>query len=143
MQRMTMREAMKMLDPEYDGGEQYLYLYLEGEIVFYVGKSSQPFERLQEHIGQGDDKRSMPWPDPIGRLILENRPASLEWTVQVTPLTELRTQMKLSDRVDIDTVERELIARFHPCLNRTCNRNPTPLPEKYRKFRISNAGIKL
>ncbi len=139
----TLRDAMEMLDPESDEGEQYIYFYHEGKTIFYIGKSRQPFERLQEHLGQGDDKRSSPFPDLIGRLILDNRPCSLEWSVTIMSLSELYVAMKLSMELNIDTIEMRLIAHYKPCLNRICNRHPTPLPERYRRQEISNKNIKL
>lgn len=138
----TIGAALEMLDPENDEDEQYIYLYSEGETIFYIGKSRQPFERLRGHLGQGDDKRSQPFPDLIGRLILDNRPYSLEWTVRVIPLSEIHAALKPPPvSTDIDLIEQELIARFHLCLNRTGNRTPAPLPEKYLKRRI--VSIKL
>jgi len=84
MQRMTIKEALEVEDASGCVVYPSLYLFRDGDVVFYVGQSIHPFERLQEHLGQGD-----PWleaPDRLGQLILNNHPASLAWMMEVTAL---------------------------------------------------------
>lgn len=143
MKTLTMKDALEMVDQSYE--QPFIYLYGEQEpgqeeIIFYVGKSIQPFERLQEHLGRGEDKRSLSYPDSVGDFILENLPASLSWFVRIIPLEEFRVEMN-EERLRIDEVERTLIQKLRPCLNRTWNRHPTPRPAKYCKDEIANEGV--
>jgi hypothetical protein len=141
MLRLTVREVLECDD---QGGELYnLYLYRDGDVVFYIGQSGQPFERLREHLGQGE--RNLYDPDAIGQLILNNRPASLAWVVEVYSLAEMQGLHGIPvrlDKVALDSMERELIMQRRPCLNRTLNKNRTPLPLRYIKdSAIANEGV--
>jgi len=144
---MTMKEALEKTDTSVDG-LPWIYLYGEQEagqpaIIFYVGQSAQPFERLQQHLGRGEDRRSSPFPDVIGEFILENQPVSLTWFVQVFGLAEMRAELK-QERLSINEAERVLIAHLKPCLNRVWNKYPTPLPLRYiRDLDIANEGVLL
>ena len=51
MQVMTIREAIEKID---DAVEQSIYVYRDGKPIFYVGRSDQPFERLRQHLGEGE-----------------------------------------------------------------------------------------
>ncbi len=142
MQKLTMKEALDMYDND-SRIQDYIYLYRDGEVIFYIGKSVQPFERLQEHLGQGEDKRCQSFPDQVGKLILNNQPVSLEWRVEIMSLEEIHAKQESSIKIGIDDMEKELIMHFKPCLNDMYNRNPTPLPLHYRKSSgIANEGIK-
>lgn len=140
MIQTTMKEALEMYDND-SRIQDYIYLYRDGETIFYIGKSVQPFERLQEHLGQGEDLRALPFPDAIGKLILSNRPDSFEWTVEIVSLEEIEAKHEI--KLSIDDAERCLIIYYKPCLNEMYNRNPTPLPICYVKSSgIANEGIK-
>src|SRR5215471_2514982 len=79
MRTFTIKEALELDDLN---DERYnIYLYRDSEVVLYIGQSSRPFERLREHLGQGD--RNLYDPDFVGQLMLNNRPASLTWEVQI------------------------------------------------------------
>jgi hypothetical protein len=141
----TIREALEAEDEDGMAASQHLYIFRDGDLVFYVGRSAQPFERLQQHLGQSET-----WvtpPDMLGKLILNNLPESLDWNMDVITLKEIQevyASKKVSFIPSIEIAEGEMIAHCKPCLNHTENRRPTPLPDRYLKRRaISNDGIKL
>lgn len=130
-----------------------IYLVRDGEVVLYIGKSYDPLNRLKEHIGKTSRSNS---PSSLGELILDNRPESLNWTM------ELHTFLDCSEYVAsyssfyyeggyqhivamakdnvlyayndfaIMIAERSMIDYFHPCLNVADNSQPIDLPEKYK-----------
>lgn len=137
MLRLTIKEALDQDDASYG---PHIYFYREGETIFYIGQSVQPFERLRQHLGRG---LLSPGPDAIGNLILDNRPASLSWTVQITPLSEIHAAQASHVKVSITRLERALIEHFKPCINNMGNKHATPLPAKYRPTGAANEGVKL
>jgi len=64
MRELTIREALEREDSTSD---LCLYLYRDGKVIFYVGQSEQPFERLRGHLGRDDRNVT---PDRIGSLII-------------------------------------------------------------------------
>jgi len=141
MRTFTIKEALELDDLN---DERYnIYLYRDSEVVLYIGQSSRPFERLREHLGQGD--RNLYDPDFVGQLMLNNRPASLTWEVQIATLAELQQLLNLPvriDKVSLDSMERDLILLYKPCLNRTGNPHRTPLPARYiKESAIANEGV--
>jgi len=59
----------------------YLYLVRNETVVFYVGQSSQPINRLKEHLGLRRFEESN-----LGLLIFCNLPESLSWRMQLFTL---------------------------------------------------------
>ncbi len=141
MYRMSIKEALEMADK---GNEQCLYTYREGNIVFYVGRSCQPFERLRQHMGM--EERSGFTADHIGQLIIDNEPESLDWIVDIGAIQELLPNHCEKENANhqalAEWLEKEAIWELGPCMNRMGNKNRKPLPEKYNKRPIANKGVK-
>jgi len=140
-----------------DTSEHHLYVYRDGDTVFYVGQSGSPADRLMEHLG-----KDRPWvPDRVGTVILENMPQSNQWQIEMYTLRDciefMRTQAVLNFYVEhldnllfrrelINDAEDAMIGQLKPCLNIIKNtRNRARLPEKYQpnKNTIANEGVKL
>lgn len=154
MLTLAMEKAIK----EYtDTGEHYLYIYRDGDTILYVGKSVQPLERLLQHLG-----RALPYtPDNVGRVIQENMPESLTWSVDLYTLSDCQEVVKIHKpgtfvafqrylaqetfRKEAMMIAEEALIRHHrPYLNQ---QNATwydhPLPDRYVKQEIVNKGLTL
>lgn len=95
-----------------------------GRCVFYVGQTrSGVSERLCRHVNT---------PTKLGWLIRANWPQSLTWQVQAyEPREVLPGGMR--DKSTLLKAEQILIEFFCPPLNIMLNKNPRPLPTRYRK----------
>jgi predicted GIY-YIG superfamily endonuclease len=154
MLTLTIEEALK----EYvDTGEHYLYLYRDGDTIFYVGRSVQPLERLLQHLG-----RALPYaPDEVGQIIQEHMPESLHWTMDLYTLSDCQEAVKAHQPGNVVAfqhylaqetfrkkammiAEEALIRQHRPHLNQ---QNATwydnPLPDRYVKQAIVNDQITL
>jgi hypothetical protein len=141
MIRMTIREARERVD---ESTEQCIYCYRDGDTIFYIGRSDQPLERLEQHLGAGS---FLPIPDPIGTFILDHHPLSLDWTVEIYTVRELDPEqfkdIVTITRDDADWIEGQMIFKYGPCFNGTGNKNRKHLPEQYQIKGIANAGVTL
>lgn len=111
--------------------DHFIYLYRD-------------IDRLRQHLG--DDR---PWfPDAIGNLILDNKPLSLDWQMDLftlkdclpyisgafLPFYEKYINNILAKKEVMITAEEEMIFHFKPYLNVINNsHNDRFLPEKYQK----------
>lgn len=100
-----------------------LYIFRDGEVVFYVGQSYQAFERVWQHIRDAHKGRSV-----IGRFLLRNWPASLHYSID---LLSAQAQRFACVNNDLTAAETALITQYAPCFNRAMNLRPTPLPAGY------------
>ena len=117
-----------------------LYIVRDGDIVFYVGQSTDPLYRLQAHLGlisQSDHSL-------FGIFIKANAPASYQWTYELWKPEECKPYVQLyriatfpgrwytmPEAFDVDEAEEGLIKFFHPCFNSRENIRPNRLPERY------------
>ncbi|MFN2298268.1 MAG: hypothetical protein ACK2UB_05420, partial [Anaerolineales bacterium] len=101
-----------------------LYLFRDGDTVFYVGRSYRAFDRVWNHIRNGYKARS-----DVGRFLLANWPRSLHFDIEL-----LNSQSPAFDRVGRDAAAAEelLIRRHRPCFNDSLNDDPIALPAAYR-----------
>ena len=108
------------------------------DVIFYVGQSQDVRTRLLAHMGKGQ----WGWAQglsSLGTLVGYNLPESLDWQIElltpgdcgIEPLMPGNHPFYLDTM--IDTAERLLIARLHPCLNAIYNQNPSVLPECYKR----------
>jgi hypothetical protein len=81
MLQFTIKQAM---DGAYNTSGYYIYLYRDGETVFYVGRSQSPLDRLMQHLAL-DDRG---YGSSLGDIILDNLPESWEWTIELYTLAE-------------------------------------------------------
>lgn len=95
------------------GEVYYTYLVADKGIVFYVGQSKYPVQRLKRHLSEGK----------LGGLVECNLPDAYNWIVKLLPV---------GGEEEAAEAERTLIARYRPCLNITYNPYPRPLPECYK-----------
>jgi hypothetical protein len=127
--------------------DHYLYLVGDGETIFYIGQALNLIERLESH-------RGLRWrrsKSPFGELFEANRPASLEWKVELYRLVDCADLLEryimpelpsytLEHNYDparlkgsITWAEQALIRHYRPCLNDRSNNERTPLPERYKR----------
>jgi hypothetical protein len=101
-----------------------LYLFRDGDTVFYVGRSYRAFDRVWSHVRNGYKARS-----DVGRFLLANWPRSLHFEIEL-----LSSQSPAFDRVGRDAAAAEelLIRRHRPCFNESLNADPAALPAGYR-----------
>jgi hypothetical protein len=107
--------------PEWRGFD--LYLFRDGEVVFYVGQSYLAYDRVWQHITDGYKARSV-----VGRFILCNWPGSMRFTIE---LWSSQADRFAAIDHDLNAAERSLIEQYAPCFNEALNRQPTPLPDRY------------
>lgn len=134
---------------------QWVYLIHEDTIVFYVGRTNAPASCIMEMIGEGE----RPWQETaIDLLVRENLPHSRSWSVTLLTLDDCTPYIAEHDSGVLDWYERQpatedkarsaaaaTIAHHRPCLNQIGNRAEprTPLPARYVRARITNAGVRL
>lgn len=112
-----------------------LYLVRDGDVIFYVGQSGSPLDRLQEHLGKAS--RSYNHPSSLGRLIIDNHPDSDDWTYELyTPEDCIQFMEKVPFKCTVNKAEIALIQHFSPALNVMLNNNPGNLPRKYIEKRL-------
>lgn len=102
---------------------QDLYMFCDGEVVFYVGQSHLAFERVWQHLRDGFKARSV-----VGRFIWCNWPRSLHFAVE---LLSSRAREFAFLNHEIGACEEWLIERHSPCFNAVLNAHPLPLPGCY------------
>jgi hypothetical protein len=100
-----------------------LYLFRDGDVVFYVGQSDLAFARVWEHLRQGFRGRSL-----MGRFIWCNWPRSLNYHIELLSSRARRFAPLSHNR---NAAEAELIQHWSPCFNEALNRQPTLLPKHY------------
>ena len=115
--------------PEWYGRD--LYLFRDGDLVWYVGQSYAAFNRVWEHLLGGFKGRST-----VGRFILCNWPAAMNFEVE---LWDSRAPRFAAVQHGLDAAERALIEEYAPCFNTALNRTPTPVPPGYA---LPNAVLK-
>jgi hypothetical protein len=115
-----------------------VYLWRDGDIIFYVGKSDVAIiDRLLTHLGRGPWSWGEPL-SPMGRLVQQNLPESLAWQVELYTIDDCAAEIrrhfprKHVDSVASDVAEKALILEHRPCLNVVDNNFPQPLPGRYK-----------
>jgi hypothetical protein len=100
-----------------------LYLFRDGNTVFYVGQSYLAFARVWEHLLGGFKGHSM-----VGRFVWCNWPKSMNFTVEL-----LSSKSAQFDDLgnDLNASEKFLIQRWAPCFNISQNSQATSLPKSY------------
>jgi len=122
-----------------------IYVVRDGDVIFYVGRSVDPFRRIYQHMGY-----EMKLPSSLGRLILNNQPESDKWIFECHNLEDCLPLINQSlpkewneetkalalrgCRIDPSKAEDCMIQALSPCLNTSHNNNPNSLPEKYRRY---------
>ena len=100
-----------------------LYLFRDGEVVFYVGQSSTAFARVWDHLKGGFRGRSI-----VGRFIWCNWPKSMNFQIEL--MSSASSRFAALDH-DLNAAEVALIQQWSPCFNVVLNHEPTPLPDSY------------
>lgn len=130
MVSLTLDEA-RSVKSEFAYNEFCLYLLRDQERVIYAGKSEwNVLKRLREHLGLPNRWGwNGAWPSPIGMHILENAPASDQWTIEMLTLRDcLPTLLWYNPhvlRASIQEAERGLICCYRPPFNYADN-GPSP-----------------
>lgn len=150
MYRTTIKGAFgdstDMTEEEMEGfyGPQ-IYVVRDSDVIFYVGRSVDPFSRIYQHMGY---ERKLP--TNLGRLILDNQPESDEWTFECYSLKDCGSIIRQSLPQGWDEGMKEamikicennaskaegcMIQALNPCLNTLHNDTPSKLPEKYMRY---------
>ena len=117
-----------------------VYVVRDGDVVFYVGQSDDPVDRLLAHAGLGAWGH-LTGTSSLGRTIEDNLPSARGWTIELWTVQECKEALvdetTESQRWDKDLAEEEMILRQRPYLNAIHNRGGYSLPERYRK----NTGV--
>lgn len=110
-----------------------VFVVREEATIFGVGQG-EPRRRLLEHLGiQGQ------WPSQLGKLILNNLPLSMMWSVEIWDVAECEPLASTDKPLDEETARAALVAYYRPSLNIAHNPDPTPLPENYKLSLIRNS----
>lgn len=110
-----------------------IYVVRDDEVVLYVGRSAHPPLRMQQHLGMDSWGKS---PDLLGRLLLSNVPGVKDVRIEFYTCDECRSfqpEWSTNNRTwRAGIAEQAAISALRPCLNVSCNVEPTPLPERFR-----------
>ncbi len=122
-----------ILDKQFDTEVGHvIYVVRNGRLLFYIGQSKRDLVvRFREHVQK---------PSRLGRLINENKPASLSWSLDFYTLADCRPfvaqktlfPMQEWEHFDMDMAEEGMIRQLRPVLNLDFNPNPNPLPAHYQ-----------
>lgn len=150
MYTTTMEIIEKTEDNIPETFKHFLYLVKDGDVVLYVGRSYDPVDRLQQHLGISGRYGNYS-ADDLGLVYFEEKPESLKWQVEIytvddclpfvkkhimsyiTHYTEERYLSQEGLDGAIDFAEQALIHEHRPCLNVIHNQNATRLPAHYKR----------
>jgi hypothetical protein len=127
MLRITIGYFMdqEVIELEVANEDYCIYVVHHDGVVFYVGQSSNVFNRLWQHLGPeahgyfGGFGRGT---TDLGRFIIANLPESREWTIDFLTLKDCgRYTVFQVSTLGIDAAEADLIRVLRPCLNRSLN----------------------
>ncbi len=121
--RIKVKQFLLMEECPGEWKEMDLYLFRDGDTVFYVGQSYLAFARVWEHFRSGYKARS-----DVGRFILCNWPKSLNYDID---FLSSKSQEFAEVGHHLALAEEMLIKRYKPCLNGTLNDEPVVLPPQY------------
>lgn len=119
-----------------------IYVVRDNDVVFYVGQSDNPMERLLGHVGLG----SWGWSgySDLGRTIDDNLPEARSWTIELWTVQEckdaLADETTSCCRWDKDDAEQAMIRDRRPYLNHAYNETRRQLPDRYRKPQDRNGA---
>jgi hypothetical protein len=93
--------------------------------VLYIGISDDDiwtrwFVGIEPHINFSNPDFD---PSPVGRKILDHKPASLDWKISLYAPEEAK-KICGSRRTDLHAIEVDMIKFFHPILNTSNNPHP-------------------
>lgn len=158
MRSMTAYEALLIETKESFRDRHFLYRIYDAEITLYVGRSSDPYHRLHEHLGiDGRFHKT----SAIGELMIDNSPDSLTWMVDFYTLADCknylskdtfyldrqyymrvlrqeRTEYPPYEKEAIELAEFSLMQRFRPYLNKSNVLEPRELPDCYTVVRTTS-----
>lgn len=140
MDTLTVRELANGKTHSADVG---VYVWRDGDVVFYVGQSSSVNDRLLSYLGHGP-LAGWGYGSRLYTLLRDNFPAARDWQIDVYAPEEIalnRDSMGIVNASYLREVEDIMIHRLRPCLNATNNKNGLPLPARYAKEKIANDGI--
>ena len=120
---VSLEEFLTVTDCPPEWRNHDLYLFRDGDLVFYVGQSQNAFDRVWEHLRGAFKGRSV-----VGRFVLCNWPRSMRFTIELLDSKAPRFS-SLGDKPD--AAERYLIEQLSPCFNEAVNVSATPLPDRY------------
>jgi hypothetical protein len=99
MLKLTVHAALHDQIGDYSG--HVIYLYRDDETVLYVGRSSDPINRLTEHMGMGRSAMSR-----LGRLIHKHMPQSLDWSLEIYTLADCVPLVERQDPATLGYYQR-------------------------------------
>lgn len=138
----------------------FVYAVKDGSDWLYIGRSTDPFTRLYQHLGLADawgkqwrsaddaitllQSPALSAPltaSSIGGVVYHCRPESLQWAFCVSSIVEAYPNQETLWEHLTDTLERDLIQQHAPYFNDTHNSRPRPTPSKYIKHPDSSSSL--
>lgn len=149
MQKTTI-EAIIAGKVPYEEPKACIYLFRDGDTIFYVGKSADVYSRLEEHLGM-QGRGYLRGGGKMEYIVNTNRPESLGWEAHLYTIVDCEVITGRQYNAEsygrdfvMEMAELDMIALYHPCLNTANNPHGTPLPKRYVKVTgIANEGVKL
>lgn len=124
-----------------------IYVIRDGSTVLYIGKSNDPFARLQAHFGKSWHGSG----GSIGPFYEQHKDKAGDWQIDLYTLVECEHVVLQVFSCTAETyrnphfhdamvsrAEIAMIRHYRPCLNGTYNENASPLPEKYAGPKIES-----
>lgn len=116
--------------------DHFLYVIRDGDVVFYVGISESPDDRVMSHMGLRTFDQSR-----TGRVIMDNYPDSRVWEIDFYEPDDFFPD-GVPSYFNKQHIEGMMINHLQPCLNVMGKRYHRSLPDKYDKFpKIANEGV--
>lgn len=139
MLHATVKDVLEdTLDPGWD--PYCIYLVRDEVVVLYVGRSTDPVNRLRMHFGL----TSWGGGSSLASFYQKHRDEAISWYIELYTLEECESyvleylQKSVSyyrdprfDRMHVREAELACIQHFRPCLNEQNNLQPSPIPAKY------------
>jgi hypothetical protein len=144
---ITIRQLIK---DDFACGATELYVFRNGEDIFYIGVSTDAASRALRHVGRGEGFMGN---DGVERFINDNKPASYGWTVelyQLKPCGKYETRCSLLSIDDrnihgiartsqcrqcLEWHETTLIRELHPSFNTARRNGGKPFVGQYVDWR--------
>lgn len=131
MLTLTVKDVTSGAMYEMEGAQDphCIYVVREGDVILYVGRSTDPFRRLEEHFGVALRSSG----GSIGPIYKQFKSEAVHWTIDLYTLEECK-ETSAGRCADVADAERDMIRHFSPCLNERNNPNPSQMPEKYTRM---------
>lgn len=144
---LTIGELLDGFELGMEGLGHHVYIVRDGDVVFYVGRSGDPLDRLRTHMGKG----AWSWctgASQLGQFIVANWPESRDWQVELLTVADCATWIRalcpgyILERCESDVAEQAAIVALHPCLNTIYNEQPSAIPKRYKRSLLDPSELR-